>query len=640
MHFLSRFFELPAKLLLAFICLAAFTEADETPWDVAENERQAQLAARFQQTLDDWVAITDPQNLDRGGSIQVAVNLAQGKNLEWARERLRRINREPSGAMFWMYPMVLVMKAGAENLTADDWAGIREAWRTYFPFRGDTENHWLMYYSSLFLASETWPELGPEGWYNGKSSAENRAEAKDYILEWIRITTSYGQGEYDSPNYIDSFTSPLALLARWAEDTELRQLANMMLEYILCDFAAENLGGIYGGAHSRVYPKHVMQPALGASTALAWLLFGQGDYQRSGLTALVALSEYRPPAIIHRIANDRSSPYEHRELKRTRWRMRHAGPNAFEVGGNKTIPVYKYSYVTRDYLIGSSQGGLLQPIQQQTWSLVWNEEHPKGVSNTFFALHPFHSPLEGTMYFSAEWDIVTDLIARSKVDYDSPDKLEGGSPFEQVFQHKSAIIGLYDIPEGTDFPHITTFFSKDLDSRATDDSGWIFCRGGPCFIAYRPFAPGVWRTSDWTGLLEGGAGAWISARWEEWGAGHDLYVSEHLKNGYIVQVAAASEFTSFDEFKTAVRALPVEISLQPTSKVRFTTLDATVLEATFGEVPKVNGKTMDYPSWKLFDGPFLTAERESQQLLIKHGEESRHLDFVSGTTTSTTGHTQ
>ena len=44
---------------------------------------------------------------------------------------------------------------------------------------------------------------------------------------------------------------------------------------------------------------------------------------------------------------------------------------AIEVDDHSTAPVYKYSYVTPDYILGSSQGGLLQPIQQQTWSLVW-----------------------------------------------------------------------------------------------------------------------------------------------------------------------------------------------------------------------------------------------------------------------------
>ncbi len=611
---------------------ASVVPPEPTALELTDHERQMQLAERQARGIADYVARTDPDNLEKGSLHQIAACLASGENISWARQRLKKLNEKPTGAMFWMYPMILVMKAGAENLNEDDWAGIRETWKTYYPYRGDTENHWLMYYSSLFLAAETWPDLDPGEWYNGKSSAENRAEAKAYILNWIDITTSYGQGEYDSPNYIDSYVSPLSLLAAYARDADLRGRAAMILDYIILDYAVENIDGLYGGAHSRVYPRHVMQPALTPATTLGWLLFNQGEYRRSGLTLLMSLVGYQPPGILYRIAHDRSVPYEHRELKRTRWRMRHAGPDAFSVGLNKTVPVYKYSYVTNDYLLGSSQGGLLQPIQQQTWSLLWHEDKPLGLSNTFFSLHPYYSPFEGTMYFGADWDTVVDLIARSKIDYNSPDKLKSGSPYEQVFQHKSALIGLYDIPPGTQFPAITTFFSRDLADVNEDESGWIFSRGGPTYIAFRPLAAGEWKPAAWTGLLEGGAGAWISTGFDEWGKGHRCLVSESPQNGYIVQVAPVDRFDSYEDFQDAVRALPVTTSIKGQASVTFTTLEGHILHARYGKAPSVDGVLVDFSKWKLFDGPFAQSDRESRKVSIHHGAETLVLDFASATT--------
>lgn len=596
------------------------------------------LAAAFQERRQELIAAylerTDPANLERGGLHDVAVNFAQGTNLAWARGRLRALTESPRGAMFWMYPMVLVMQAGRDNLAPEDWAVIREAWKTYFPYRGDTENHWLMYYASIYLAAEVWPDLPGSEWYNGKTSAENRAEAKAYLLESIRITTAYGRGEYDSPNYIDPFVSALTLLAVWCEDKELRHQAEMMLEIDLADFAVENIGGVYGGAHSRIYPKHTIQPALAASSALAWLLWGQGEMQLNGSALIVALSGYAPPTILQRIATDRSESYVHRELKRTRWRMRHAGPESIELAGHRTKEVYKYSYMTADYMVGSTQGGLLQPIQQQTWSLNWHEEKPLGIASTFFALHPYYSPLEGTMFFGAEWDTVVDLIARSKVDYNSPDKLMSGSPHEQVFQHESTVIGLYDIPAGTTFPHLNTFFSRDLVNRTEDPSGWIFAQGGTTYIAYRPFVAGEWRPTDWTGLLAGGAGAWISSGHHEWGTGHQVYVSESPTNGYIAQFAAEHEFESFAAFMAAVKALPLTFSLQPTVAVSFTTLAGTTLEGTYGQTPRINGEPIDYDAWPLYEGPFLKGVRGENVLELQHGQETRRLDFKSNQLTT------
>lgn len=619
--------------LFAIGLLPAFSSAREPEPLMSDAAIEIQFRERCEYVIDEMVASTDTSNTKRGGMFRVAANLHRGVNLEWARAHIREANETPSGAMFWMHPMVLMMETGRGVLNEEDWAFIQELWRTYFPYRGDTENHWIMYYASIYLASEMFPDAGPEQWYNGKSSAENMAEAKDYISDWIRITTSYGQGEYDSPNYIEEYTRPMALLAGWAKDPVVRQQGKMMMDYILLDYVVESLGGLYGGAHSRLYPRYTLQPSLTAGAAHGWLFFNQGEYRPNAGNTLIALSGYTPPPILYRIAHGRGDEaYVQRELKRTRWRLRNAGPDAFEIDGKSTTPVYKYSYVHPDYILGSSQGGLLQPIQQQTWSLIWREDDPSGKTNTMFGIQPYSSPFEGTMYFGEMWDTVTDLIARSKVDYDSPDKLEGGSPYEHVFQEESTLIALYDIPEGARFPLIHTLFSRDLKDRVEDDSGWIFGLGGPVYVAYRPFAPGEWREVDWTGLLKSGAGAWFSTNFEELARGSQCLVSESLKNGYIVQVAPVSEFDSYDAFKKAIRALPLEYSLEPTPSVRFTNLDGKNLSATYGGELSVNGKPVDTSKWKLFDGPYSQADRESEKLEISYSQERYTLDFKTLTT--------
>lgn len=570
-----------------------------------------------------------PTDTEKGSLYDVAAALYLGENLDWAKRRLRTSNENPSGNMFWMIPMALVMQVGQEAFNDNDWAFTRDLWKSYFPYRGDTENHWLMYYTGLYLVCELFPEAGPEAWYNGKSSQENLEEARSYIMDWVNITTSYGQGEYDSPNYIGEYTRPMALLAGWARDPKMRQIGTMMMDYLLLDYAVENLDGLYGGAHSRIYPRYIIQPGIAVGPSHGWLFFGQGEYRRNATNTLIAMSGYTPPSILYRIAHDRDKAYVHEELKRTRWRIRNAGPEAFEVDGKMTKPVYKTSYVHPDYILGSSQGGLLQPIQQQTWSLVWKEDKYLGNSPTFFAVQPYSDPFEGTMYFGEEWDTVTDLIARSKVDYDSPDKLASGSPYEQVFQHKSSLVALYDIEPGTRFPLIHTFFSRDLQERQEHDSGWIFARGGPTYIAYLPLAEGEWREVDWTGLLKGGAGAWISNNFTEMSAGSQSYVSESLKNGYIVQVGSEDDFASLEEFRNAVLELPVDYTLEPTPRVAFTGLDGVSLEMTYGENPRLGGEPVDFSSWNLFDGPFAYSERESRVLEIRHGRDRRILDFVN-----------
>ncbi|MFQ5639290.1 MAG: hypothetical protein ACE5IR_15005 [bacterium] len=477
---------------------------------------------------------------------------------------------------------------------------MRELWRTYTPYRGDTENHWAMYYGSLYLISQMYPGEPGERWFNGKSSQENFVEARDYLLAWIDLTTSIGQGEYDSPHYLGMFIVPMAQLYAWAEDADMKKRAYMMLEYLLADFAVENLNGMYVGAHSRIYPKEAKEPGSEPSTGFAWLLFGNTRFFPRSQAAILAMSGYVPSEILYRIATDRSQSYVHKELKRTRHRIRFSRV--------KNAPVYKVAFMRPEYAVGSSQGGLLQPIQQHTWDVTWAVDDPRGVHNTLFTLHPYSSPYELGMYFSEQLGMITELVVRSKKTYDSPDKWTGGSPYEQVFQHEDVVIALYDIPPGTRFSHISGFFSKDLSLREEDASGWIFARGGEALMAYYPLAPYQWLPED--------DGTW-------------RLHSTALKNGAVVHVAPASQFASIVEFKKAVRALSLKTKTEPRPRVTFETLKGDILEFTYGETPKINSQPVNYEDWKLFDGPFLYAEKGSRKLELRHGTLRRLLDFNS-----------
>jgi hypothetical protein len=110
-------------------------------------------------------------------------------------------------------------------------------------------------------------------------------------------------------------------------------------------------------------------------------------------------------------------------------------------------------------------------------------------------------------------------------------------------------------------------------------------------------------------------------------------VSPHLRNGTIIQAASASEFASFADFMEAIRALPLEFSLVPVPSVRMTTLRGRDIVFTYGESPQVDGVAIDYSKWKLFEGPYLNAERGSRKLTITHGRLERVLDFNTLTTT-------
>lgn len=572
----------------------------------------------------------------KGSLTSIAANLYLKRPCEGCSEKVIDLVREPTGDMFWMFPITAVSYLDHGQLSDAARAAIRRAWKTYMPYRGDTENHWLLYYTPLYLMSQKYKNESASEWFNGNSSQENFIESRDWINHWMTLTLDRGQGEYDCTHYLDMFIVPLSYLSAWSEDPVMRKRAAMMLEYIQADFASETLEGIYVGAHARTDDRQVREKWAGSSSDMAWLFFNKGFPLPgfSGYTTFYLVGAGTdPPAVIRAMAERRSSCTLQTEKKRTR--------NRWRFNDQRNGDVYKTTYICPDYAVSSDQGGILQPIQQHSWDVTWHLSDPRGKHNTLFALHPYSSMYELQTYFTFMPDFGTENVVRSKKTYDSPDKFLGGSPFEQIAQDRDAIVSLYRIPAATRFEHINAFFSKDLDATEEDVSpdgpagatksgensfpdarqprteravrrddsragGWIFARAASTYIAFRPLAPYNWQPLD-----DGGR----------------RLVSPHLNNGVVMQIAAANEFANWDEFKSKVRALKLETSLTPNPKVTFTTLRGRTLQCEYGKTPTVDGVPIDYSKWKPFDGPFIRQERGSRKVEFTAGGLHRTLDF-------------
>ncbi|MBC8179488.1 hypothetical protein H8E88_00030, partial [candidate division KSB1 bacterium] len=260
--------------------------------------------------------------MKKGGYIQIAACLYANKNLDWAQAKLDTLMQNPRGDMFWMYPFITVTYAGRNALPPKVKKQMRGLWQTYTPYRGDTENHWLMYYTALYLITQMYPAEAGSSWYTGKSSKENHKEAEEYLITWIDLTTTIGQGEFDSPDYFGVYIVPMAQLYAYAKDPKMKQRAAMMLDYLVADFAVENLDGLFLGGHSRAYPAPVLNQWKTSAAGISWLLFGNTPFRPRGEALILAISGYEPPEILYHIATDRTKPYIHKELKRTRHRIR------------------------------------------------------------------------------------------------------------------------------------------------------------------------------------------------------------------------------------------------------------------------------------------------------------------------------
>ena len=554
--------------------------------------------------------------MQTAGYYQIAVRYAHNRDIARADKMFAEMLREPRGDMFWMIPAIGAYLHGKDIMSAEARAIARNAWKTYAPYRGDTENHWCMYYSALYLAAEQWPNLPGSEWYNGRSSDENLREAREYLIHWIKITTTIGQGEFDSPDYFPEYAMPMILLSQFAKDPEMKTRGTMMADFVFADFAAEHLQGQYIGGFSRIYQPAVYKPLLSGASAFAYLYFGTGQPTNSGWIVLPALSSYRLPQMIYSIAVDRSNTIIEKERKRVR--------NVIRFGTEKNPPVYKYTYITKDYGIGSLQGGILQPIQQHTWGVRYTYGQPY---TTIFGLHPYWSGYEVGMFFPEEVKtLIADVVA-SKGTYNNPDKWTGGSPFERTFQHKNTLLVLYDIQPGTTTEHIDGFFPRNLEERIVDPLGWIICKAGDTYVGWYPL-----QEYEWKEELESPANSLSDIgrpqleRVKE--TGNWRLRSYKLQNGYVIEVRSKDEIGSFEQFKAGLQKHIPQATLTPTKvSLHYKTLNGDAMEFAFPEKRMLNGKAIDLSKTRLFDGPFLSADVGSEKLTMTYKGKKRILDF-------------
>ncbi|GAB5561423.1 MAG: hypothetical protein SynsKO_30700 [Synoicihabitans sp.] len=580
--------------------------------------RRDQYLARIKEMQDHRIGLYREENFTKMDNSAMAMLLMRGEQIEACNRRVIELMESPGTGPFWMFPTTMVAFAGRDKLSAEAQQAIREAWRTTRQLRGDTENHWVMYHTSIYLMAQLYPDEPGSEWWNGLSSAENHEEGRSWLLDWMDITTTIGQGEYNPTHYIGEYAIPLIMLAVWSDEADMRQRSRMLLDWLFAELATVTLDGMLRGPNSRTDDTSVVERWYALSTYFSWQLFGNvpaGERFRGwgwGNYFSVLASYYEVPEVIYRIAVDRDGDILQRDRARSRRIWRYADEHM--------RPIYKTQYLRDEYAVGSHQGGISDPIQSHVWDVTWAVDDPRGVHNTMFSLHPHSSGKVMQMFFCTYPEPMPPGVTyEGKPSYNSDNKLLGCSPYEEVVQDYDAVVALYDIDPADDFPQVNGFFSKDLQDVTEHESGWIFARGGTTYLAYRPLADYYWQphirypnSRDPTVTEE---------------TGGRVLTSPHVKNGTILQAAGGDEFASMADFQAAILALPLSYSLDPVPTVRFTSLRGREIVAKYSEVPFVAGMPVDYGNWKLFEGPHLNSEVGSRVLTISHGDLGRVLDF-------------
>ena len=395
-------------------------------------------------------------------------------------------SKPQTGGPFHVLPAMLLLSRWEDRLPQDAVETIHRFMTRGMLERGNTENHWLMFYTGNLLAAERWSD--EKVFWNGRPPASMEAEATRWISGMIDRTAVNGHHEYDSPGYHVEHMMPLIGLFEHTRNTELKAKVEKVLSLLVADMALEYFYGSWAGGHSREGYRENTWTRVGPIRPLQYLYFGGEPFdpelhveQAFPFPALVAA--YRPPSLFADIAWDRAVPHVVKKSKAPRNIYRHTDEPA--------KPVRKYTYMSRSFALGSSQIGLpgecAGPIDLISWDLHWRgEKHQAKITCN----HPFVGASRFSAFLSPLPQTAGRAIGSEKPYLQRPDRLFGASPFERMMQHEGTVLILYRIPEADAWPFANLFLPKGVDW--TEREGWLFGNLEDFYVAVRPIGDYEW----------------------------------------------------------------------------------------------------------------------------------------------------
>jgi hypothetical protein len=108
--------------------------------------------------------------------------------------------------------------------------------------------------------------------------------------------------------------------------------------------------------------------------------------------------------------------------------------------------------------------------------------------------------------------------------------------------------------------------------------------------------------------------------------------STALKNGIVLEVGSSNEDGTFEAFRNKVsQSRPAMNSSKDGLTVNYKTRNGDTMKCVFGGKRWLNGKTVDFKAYKLFNGPFIQSERGSGIIRMTDGKKVRELNFKKAT---------
>ena len=169
-----------------------------------------------------------------------------------------------------------------------------------------SENHRIGFHVCEYLAGLLYPA---DVFVNcNQNGVFHSLKGRMHLVEWLSQRCKMGFDEPHSANYLPVTFSALLCLREVLprEEYPLRNMVNVLLDFMTFIFATSNFYGIMATPRARDYNSPLRSSLASGSTAIFWMLFGNCEASSGALSAELAFSYYVPPKFICDIAEDYS----------------------------------------------------------------------------------------------------------------------------------------------------------------------------------------------------------------------------------------------------------------------------------------------------------------------------------------------
>jgi hypothetical protein len=435
-----------------------------------------------------------------------------------------------------------------------------------------TESHSILFHTGEILAGQLYPDR--EFANTGKSGHWHQENGERLALDWLQKRGSSGFVEWDSNCSFERDLLALAHLADLAENTDVSELAAILIDKMLFTMALNSFKGAFGSTHGRTYAPMILGSLLEPTSGISRLMWGMGVFNHhiQGTVSL-ACSEYELPPIIAGIATN---------LREEMWnRERHvAAPEEWLASGSPGPEVNKVTYRTPDYMLCSAQD--YHPGEKGYQQHIW--QATMGPEAVVFVNHP---------------------ACMSESEARHPGFWHGNRVLPRVAQWKGVLIAVHRLPDDDWMGFTHAYFPIHSFDECQIREDWAFARKGKGYLALTA-AQGL-------ALVKRGPGAYRELR------------SYGPHNVWLCQMGRESDDGSLAEFCQKVLAAGLEWQ---DLAVRYTALSGETLSFGWEGALMVGGKEQPITGFAHYENPYCVADLPVSQMEILDGDYLLRLHFA------------